>query len=67
MADLRCQRCGGPLTATRGQRIILPSVTITVEEDPDQLGYIGKATRVNDGGWCGRCIEEMDEIVGGAV
>lgn len=66
MGELRCQRCDGPLTAKAGQTIILPTVTVTMRPD-DPPGSLGKVERVNNGGWCGDCVAELDEVIGGAV
>ena len=52
-----CRGCGRPLSASSGQTIILPSVTMTF--DGDRL----VDEHVADDCWCGDCVDTWNEAI----
>jgi hypothetical protein len=64
VTDVRCSSCGGPLTATAGQSIVMPTVTITLGDAADTPGALGRVEQVADDAWCGPCLAEWDERMG---
>lgn len=64
MADgMRCQQCGGPLTASAGETIIGPTVVVDLDAGPP--GTLGRVAGVVREGWCGRCVREWNERMEG--
>jgi hypothetical protein len=54
-----CKGCGGPLSATHGQTVILSSTTIIADNNGQII-----ANKQNDDAWCGDCIDLWNQQIG---
>lgn len=57
MVEVICTNCGGPLIMKAGQHITLET-SVTYDEN----GCV--VDERQDYGWCGDCIEKMDDALG---
>lgn len=54
-ARASCKGCGGPLSATEGQTVVMPTIRLTLHQNGDRTVDVEDPT-----GWCGDCIVTWD-------